>query len=69
MRTAEDVLLICWPPAPLERYILKRTDRYTPNHLMLMLAELGDVEVCQMVDTYMTMRFGFEKRIAPDLKF
>ena len=37
--------------------------------LMLMLAELGDVEVCQMVDTYMTMRFGFEKRIAPELTF
>ncbi len=53
----------------IQEFILKRTDRYTPNHLMLMLAELGDVEVCQMVDTYMTMRFGFEKRIAPDLAF
>lgn len=53
----------------IQEFILKRTDRYTPNHLMLMLAELGDMEVCQMVDTYMTMRFGFEKRIAPELLF
>lgn len=53
----------------IQEFILKRTDRYTPNHLMLMLAELGDVEVCQMVDTYMTMRFGYEKRIAPDIAF
>lgn len=53
----------------IQEFVLKRTGRYTPNHLMLLLAELGDVEVCQMVDTYMTMRFGFEKRIVPDLKF
>ena len=50
-------------------FILKRTDKYTPNHLMLLLAELGDVEICQMVDTYMTCRFSFEKRIVPELKF
>lgn len=53
----------------IQEFILKRTNRYTPNHLMLMLAELGDVEVCQMVDTFMTMRFGYEKRIAPDITF
>ncbi|MDO5111603.1 MAG: acetamidase/formamidase family protein [Clostridia bacterium] len=53
----------------IQEFILKRTDKYTPNHLMLLLAELGDVEVCQMVDTYMTMRFSFEKRIAPELQF
>ncbi len=53
----------------IQEFILKRTDKYTPNHLMLMLAELGDVEICQMVDTYMTTRFGVEKRIVPELEF
>lgn len=53
----------------IQEFVLKRTKQYTPNHLMLMLAELGDVEVCQMVDTYMTMRFGLDKRVVPDLKF
>ena len=51
------------------RFILKRTDKYTPNQLMLMLAELSDVEVCEMVDPLVAMRCGFDKRIVPELKF
>ena len=50
-------------------FVLCRSQKYTPNHLMLLFSELGDVEVCQMVDTYMTMRYGFEKRILPELTF
>ena len=34
-----------------------------------MLAELSDVEVCEMVDPLVAMRCGFDKRIVPELKF
>ena len=51
------------------RFILDRSDKYAPNELMLLLAELGDVEVCEMVDPLVAMRFGFDKRILPDLAF
>lgn len=51
------------------QFILKRSKKYTPNQLMLLLAELGDVQVCEMVDTFMAMRFGVEKRILPELTF
>lgn len=51
------------------RFILDRSNKYTPNHLMLMLAELADLEVCEIVDPLVAMRFGFDKRIVPELTF
>lgn len=50
-------------------FILKRSRRYTPNQVMLLLSILGDAQVCEMVDTYMEMRYSFEKRILPELEF
>ena len=50
-------------------FILKRSDRYTPHQLMILLSQLADIEVCQIVDPLVTMRFGVEKRIVADLAF
>lgn len=55
--------------AAMEEFVLKRCSQYTPHQLMILLSQLADIEVCQIVDPLVTMRFGMEKRIVSEIKF
>lgn len=53
----------------MERFVLKRLNRYTPHQLMIVLSQLADIEVCQIVDPLVTMRFGLDSCAVKELEF
>ncbi len=53
----------------LTEFILQRTSAYTPHQLMIILSQFADIEVCQIVDPHVTMRFGVDKTAVNDVKF
>lgn len=55
--------------AAMEEFLLKRCSRYTPHELMVLMSQLADIEVCQIVDPLVTMRFGMEKRAVSEVEF
>ncbi|HHU53718.1 MAG TPA: hypothetical protein GXZ43_06575 [Clostridiaceae bacterium] len=55
--------------AAMERFILSRTTRYTPHQLMIVLSQLADIEVCQIVNPLITMRFGIDISAVDEVQF
>ena len=55
--------------ASMERFVLQRCSRYTPHQLMIVLSQLADIEVCQIVDPLVTMRFGLDRSAVAEVDF
>ena len=50
-------------------FIRKRTKRYSDYEIMILLSQFADIQVCQIVDPLVTMRFGIKKYVVEELVF
>ena len=53
----------------MQSFLLKRCSRYNPHELMVLLSQFADLEICQIVDPLVTVRFGVEKRVVDEVCF
>ncbi|MGI6160454.1 MAG: acetamidase/formamidase family protein [Christensenellales bacterium] len=51
------------------KFLLKRSDKYTLTQWISLMGICGDLEFCQVVDPLVTIRYGIDKSVAPDLTF
>lgn len=51
------------------KFIMARSDRYEPYQMLTLLSICGDVQVNEMVDPVVSMRYGFDKNLFPNLTF